>query len=68
MGFYRYVPALGGVLLCHSNVTFLTSTAAIKNECPFLVCNVGFEATVWSPVIGAKLSMYSSDSYILSTV
>ncbi|EJD02835.1 uncharacterized protein FOMMEDRAFT_107850 [Fomitiporia mediterranea MF3/22] len=52
----RYVPALQGVMLCHSNVKFISDTAILKNECPFSVCTVSFDATVWSPQIGMKLA------------
>ncbi|KAI5120336.1 hypothetical protein M0805_009412 [Coniferiporia weirii] len=61
----RYVPALKGVMLCHTDVRFLSEVAIIKQECPFLNCIVGFDATVWSPQIGMKLSgkinLYSPD-------
>lgn len=52
----RYVPALRGVMLSHSNSRFLSQTAKIINECPFAICDVGFDATVWSPQVGSKLS------------
>ncbi|TDL26089.1 hypothetical protein BD410DRAFT_716867 [Rickenella mellea] len=52
----RYVPALQGVLLSHSNIRFLTRTAMIKGDCPFANCDVGFDATVWSPRVGMKLN------------
>lgn len=52
----RYVPALRGVMLSHSNAQFLSQTAKIINECPFAICDVGFDATVWSPQVGTKLS------------
>ncbi|KAF9461308.1 hypothetical protein BDZ94DRAFT_1310738 [Collybia nuda] len=51
----RYIPALRGVVLSHSNLLFLTKSAAIQADCPFLVCNVGFDATLWSPHVGMKL-------------
>ncbi|KAH8119076.1 hypothetical protein DFH11DRAFT_1696937, partial [Phellopilus nigrolimitatus] len=51
----RHVPALGGVMLSHSNARFLSQAAVIRNECPFSNCSVGFDATVWSPRIGMKL-------------
>ncbi|KAJ6609834.1 hypothetical protein B0H10DRAFT_2166227 [Mycena sp. CBHHK59/15] len=37
----RYIPALRGVVLAHSNLSFLKQTAAITADCPFLVCNIG---------------------------
>ncbi|KAF9227244.1 hypothetical protein BS17DRAFT_806452 [Gyrodon lividus] len=51
----RYIPTLQGVLLAHSNLRFLTQTASIRGDCPFAVCNVGFDATVWSPCVSMKL-------------
>ncbi|KAK0461354.1 uncharacterized protein EV420DRAFT_1669455 [Desarmillaria tabescens] len=45
----RYIPGLQGVVLSHSNLTFLDEMASIKADCPFLVCRVTFDATVWSP-------------------
>lgn len=58
----RYVPALRGVMLSHANVRFLSQTAMIKNECPFAVCEIGFDATVWSPQVGMKLSKFLLDN------
>lgn len=43
------------MVLSHSNLTFLDDKAALKADCPFLVCRVSFDATVWSPRIGMKL-------------
>ncbi|KAF8843006.1 hypothetical protein BDN67DRAFT_1031039 [Paxillus ammoniavirescens] len=51
----RYIPTLQGVLLAHSNLQFLHQTASIRGDCPFAVCNVGFDATVWSPCVSMKL-------------
>ncbi|KAJ7262259.1 hypothetical protein B0H12DRAFT_1105014 [Mycena haematopus] len=51
----RYIPALRGVVLAHSNLSFLKRTAAITADCPFLVCNIQFDATVWSPHVRMKL-------------
>ncbi|KIK95143.1 hypothetical protein PAXRUDRAFT_827293 [Paxillus rubicundulus Ve08.2h10] len=51
----RYIPTLQGVLLAHSNLQFLHQTAAIRGDCPFAVCNVCFDATVWSPCVSMKL-------------
>ncbi|KAJ7594854.1 hypothetical protein C8J56DRAFT_927787 [Mycena floridula] len=52
----RYIPALQGVVLSHSNLTFLQNTATINGACPFLICDVGFDATIWSPAIAMKLT------------
>ncbi|KAJ3995151.1 hypothetical protein F5050DRAFT_1769446 [Lentinula boryana] len=51
----RYIPALDGVVLSHSNLTFEEDTAAIQADCPFLVCKILFDATVWRPLVGMKL-------------
>ncbi|KAF8224964.1 hypothetical protein L208DRAFT_1308273 [Tricholoma matsutake] len=51
----RYIPALQGVVLSHSNLGFLTKEAIIQADCPNLVCTVEFDATIWSPRIGMKL-------------
>ncbi|RDB16806.1 DNA-directed RNA polymerase I subunit rpa43 [Hypsizygus marmoreus] len=51
----RYIPALQGVVLSHSGLRFLSSVATIQADCPFLVCKVEFDATVWSPHVGMKL-------------
>ncbi|OAX36564.1 hypothetical protein K503DRAFT_744150 [Rhizopogon vinicolor AM-OR11-026] len=51
----RYIPSLSGVLLAHSNLHFLSPTASVTADCPFAVCTVGFDATVWSPRIAMKL-------------
>ncbi|KIJ67752.1 hypothetical protein HYDPIDRAFT_165588 [Hydnomerulius pinastri MD-312] len=51
----RYIPSLRGVLLAHSNLRFLSQTASIRVDCPFAVCNVCFDATVWSPCVSMKL-------------
>ncbi|KAG1874667.1 hypothetical protein DFJ58DRAFT_758165 [Suillus subalutaceus] len=61
----RYIPSLCGVLLAHSNLHFLSPTASINADCPFAICNVTFDATVWSPSIAMKLVgkiiLYSPD-------
>jgi DNA-directed RNA polymerase I subunit RPA43 len=46
-------------MLAHSNIQFLTKTATIKGDCPFAICEVAFEATVWSPQIGMSLGQSS---------
>ncbi|PBK91388.1 hypothetical protein ARMGADRAFT_199703 [Armillaria gallica] len=51
----RYIPGLQGVVLSHSSLTFLDDMASIKADCPFLVCRVTFDATVWSPHVGMRL-------------
>ncbi|KAF5389377.1 hypothetical protein D9757_004328 [Collybiopsis confluens] len=51
----RYIPALDGVVLSHSNLAFEQDTAALQADCPFLVCKVFFDVIIWRPVIGMKL-------------
>lgn len=46
------------MVLAHSNLRFLDANAIIKVDCPFSVCNVGFDATVWSPHVALKLGVY----------
>ncbi|KXN90651.1 DNA-directed RNA polymerase I subunit rpa43 [Leucoagaricus sp. SymC.cos] len=52
----RYITAFRGVVLSHSDLSFTDKRATIKADCPFLVCNVAFNATVWSPKVGMKLA------------
>ncbi|KAF8493626.1 hypothetical protein JB92DRAFT_2749925 [Gautieria morchelliformis] len=52
----RYIPPLRGVVLTHSNIRFLQSTANIQGDSPYAICNVGFDATVWSPRVGQRLT------------
>ncbi|KAF8530426.1 hypothetical protein BU17DRAFT_27070, partial [Hysterangium stoloniferum] len=52
----RYIPTLRGVVLTHSNLRFLQSKARIQDDCPYAICNVGFDAMVWSPRVGHKLT------------
>ncbi|KAG6813640.1 hypothetical protein H0H92_008877 [Tricholoma furcatifolium] len=57
----RYIPALRGVVLSHSNLHFLSKTATIQADCPFLICPVEFDATIWSPHVVGKISLSSPD-------
>ncbi|KDQ21783.1 hypothetical protein BOTBODRAFT_123659 [Botryobasidium botryosum FD-172 SS1] len=52
----RYIPALQGVVLAHDNLRFLQTTGKIQADCPYALCQVGFDAMVWSPVVGMRLS------------
>ncbi|PIL35831.1 hypothetical protein GSI_01491 [Ganoderma sinense ZZ0214-1] len=52
----RYIPALQGVVLVHDRLEFLDNVATIKADCPSSNCRVAFDATVWSPQVGMKLS------------
>jgi len=63
---HRYIPAFEGVVLAHSNLHFLDHKATIKADCPYAVCNVGFDATVWSPHIGMKLGTSVTPSKSIS--
>jgi len=51
----RYHHSLQGVVLSHSNITFVENVARIQRDCPFLVCNIKFDAIIWSPRIGDTL-------------
>lgn len=55
----RYIPALHGVVLAHDHLQFLDKVATIKADCPFMICKVAFDATVWSPQVGIKLGKYT---------
>ncbi|KAI0675166.1 hypothetical protein C8Q78DRAFT_1010794 [Trametes maxima] len=52
----RYIPALQGVVLAHDRLQFLDQVASVKADCPFAICKVAFDATVWSPRVGMKLA------------
>jgi len=52
---FRYIHPLRGVVLSHSGLLFTNNRAMIKADCPFLVCDVRFDATIWSPRVGMKL-------------
>jgi len=52
----RYEPTLNGVVLAHSDVHFLDRVARLQADSPFAICHVGFEALVWSPTRGMKLT------------
>ncbi|KAF6762959.1 hypothetical protein DFP72DRAFT_874248 [Ephemerocybe angulata] len=51
----RYIPALQGVVLAHSNLKFTSDTGNVKDDCPFIICNIRFDATIWNPRMGMKL-------------
>ncbi|KAF8322300.1 hypothetical protein DL93DRAFT_2072219 [Clavulina sp. PMI_390] len=52
----RYVPAFNGVVLAHSDLRLSSSKAVIQFDCPYATCRITFNALVWSPAIGMKLS------------
>ena len=54
----RYEPTLNGVVLAHSNVHFLDRVAQLQADSPFAICHVGFDALIWKPTCGMKLSAY----------
>ncbi|KAH6914087.1 hypothetical protein BKA70DRAFT_1260398 [Coprinopsis sp. MPI-PUGE-AT-0042] len=51
----RYIPSLEGVVIAHSNLDFTADKARIKGDCPFLICDIKFDATVWKPRIGSTM-------------
>ena len=52
----RYEPTLYGVVLTHSDVHFLNRVARLQADSPFAICHVGFDALIWRPTRGMKLS------------
>ncbi|KDQ27825.1 hypothetical protein PLEOSDRAFT_1065164 [Pleurotus ostreatus PC15] len=52
----RYIPALEGVVLSHSNLSFIQDTGIIKGDSPYLICDVAFDAVIWSPRVGMKIT------------
>jgi DNA-directed RNA polymerase I subunit RPA43 len=60
---HRYEPSLNGVVLAHSDVHFLDRVARVQADSPFAICHVGFEALIWSPLRGMKLSALSTTYY-----
>ncbi|KAM6502343.1 hypothetical protein JOM56_002320 [Amanita muscaria] len=51
----RYIQVLRGVLVSHSKITFVTKTAPVLVDCPYVTCKVYFDAVIWSPQVGMKL-------------
>ena len=43
---------------------FIDKKAVIKADCPYSICTVAFDATVWSPRIGMKLGMIHLRPYM----
>jgi len=54
--FRRYESTLNGVVLAHSDVHFLDRVARLQADSPFAICHVGFDALIWKPCRGMKLS------------
>ncbi|QRV79399.1 DNA-directed RNA polymerase II subunit RPB7 [Ceratobasidium sp. AG-Ba] len=61
----RYVPSLQGVLLSHKNHIFSQDVAIIYAEGPFPTTTVDFDATVWAPEVGmritGRISLHATD-------
>ncbi|CAE6482884.1 unnamed protein product [Rhizoctonia solani] len=61
----RYVPSLRGVLLSHTNHTFASSVAIMYAEGPYPTTRVEFEAGVWAPEVGmritGRISLHATD-------
>jgi DNA-directed RNA polymerase I subunit RPA43 len=55
MDLHRYIPALKGVVLAHSNIEFITQKGKILGDCPFATFEIAFDAIVWSPEVGMRL-------------
>lgn len=45
-------------MIAHSNLVFTSQTGRIKGDCPFLICDIKFDATVWNPRIGSRMSEF----------
>lgn len=52
---FRHIPDLHGVVLAHSNLQFVSSTATVLGDSPFTRVDISFDATVWSPKTGSRL-------------
>lgn len=46
------------MLLAHDHLRFVDSKARIKDECPFAICRVTFDAVVWRPRVGMRLGAF----------
>ena len=62
----RYEPTLNGVVLAHSDVHFLNPVAQLQADSPFAICHVGFDALIWKPTRGMKLSASIHRAFILT--
>ncbi|KZT57741.1 hypothetical protein CALCODRAFT_412488, partial [Calocera cornea HHB12733] len=51
----KYSPTLEGVLLAHSELQFLSSTALLIADSPFSTARISYSALVWRPRIGMRL-------------
>ena len=43
-------------MLAHSDMHFLNPVARLQADSPFSICHVGFDALIWRPTRGMKLS------------
>jgi DNA-directed RNA polymerase I subunit RPA43 len=62
----RYEPTLNGVVLAHSDVHFLDRVARLQADSPFAICHVGFDALIWKPTRGMKLSASIHRAFLLA--
>ncbi|KAK0521043.1 hypothetical protein OC834_004845 [Tilletia horrida] len=51
----RHVPQLNGILISHTEHTFLKSTAELRADSAFATAPVKVKCVVWSPSIGMRL-------------
>ncbi|KZO98917.1 hypothetical protein CALVIDRAFT_525875 [Calocera viscosa TUFC12733] len=51
----KYSPTLEGVLLAHSQLSFLSPTALLIADSPFSTARISYTALVWQPRIGMRL-------------
>ena len=61
----RYEPTLNGVVLAHSDVHFLDRVARLQADSPFTICHIGFDALIWKPTCGMKLSASVYHAFLL---
>ncbi|KAJ1304967.1 hypothetical protein OPQ81_005706 [Rhizoctonia solani] len=61
----RYVPSLRGVLLSHKDHTFASNVALMYAEGPYPTTQVEFDAGVWAPEVGmritGRISLHATD-------
>jgi hypothetical protein len=56
--FGRYMPSLRGVLLSHKGHTFAQKVALMYAEGPYPTTEIEFDAGVWAPEVGMRISEY----------
>ncbi|CAE6381739.1 unnamed protein product [Rhizoctonia solani] len=61
----RYVPSLRGVLLSHKDHKFMSNVAIMYAEGPYPTTQVEFDAGVWAPEVGmritGRISLHATD-------